>query len=142
MVSEQTISTISACIWSASLASQGAGIYLATGKFKEIENILGHYGEISEAKLAGELYKMNADAVNQRYRTADFQVVPKIKSGSAFMLYDKPAAVVKMLNCYLYQCTEGDVPDRPLYKAVENFRDSLCKDIVSRLPDYEDAAWG
>ena len=142
MVSEQTISTIAASIWSASLATQGVGIYLATEKFKDIENILDRYNEISESKLARELYKMNADAVNQRYGTADFENVPKIKSGLALMRYDKPAIIVKMLDCFLYQCTEGDVPDRPLYKAVELFRDSLCKYIVSRLPDYENAAWG
>jgi len=33
--------------------------------------------------------------------------------------------VYKSLRCYLYQCSEGDIPDQPLYLQVAGVRDHM-----------------
>lgn len=49
---------------------------------------------------------------------------------------------LKSLDCFLYQCSEGDVPSKDLYKACEAFADGLRRMIVNDLPGYEKATWG
>lgn len=49
---------------------------------------------------------------------------------------------LKSLNCLLYQCSEGDVPETPLYRALDTLSDQWAQEIVSRLPEYAEARWG
>lgn len=53
-----------------------------------------------------------------------------------------PVFAVKQLQCLLYQCSEGDVPDSPLFQAMQKLSGDLCESIVRRLPAYERAPWG
>lgn len=50
--------------------------------------------------------------------------------------------VIKQMACLLYQCTEGDVDQGPLYKAVEALKGDMAFDVVSRTPAYAAAPWG
>jgi hypothetical protein len=46
------------------------------------------------------------------------------------------------MKCWLYQCAEGDVPERELYTffadVVEKY---LLRKIVYNLPEYDQAEW-
>lgn len=46
---------------------------------------------------------------------------------------------LKSLSCLLYQMAEGDVPDRPLYKALEHLRGLWAIQVVRELPEYDAA---
>lgn len=50
---------------------------------------------------------------------------------------------LKMLDCFHYQCCEGDAVETPLYKIVGNLIKQIEK-FVSRSgnPFYEEANWG
>lgn len=48
----------------------------------------------------------------------------------------------KLINCLMYQCGEGNVPDEPLYKAMRTVESRLAHIIVSGLKEYDDAPWG
>jgi hypothetical protein len=48
----------------------------------------------------------------------------------------------KSLRCYLYQSCEGECDKAPLYVALDEYADSLARDIVSDLPEYDSAEWG
>ena len=49
---------------------------------------------------------------------------------------------LKALRCVIYQCSEGDIPDTSLlYKRMTDRANALCREIVSDLPEYEQAAW-
>ena len=55
-------------------------------------------------------------------------------AGTAVMAY-------RALRCWLYQCSEGDIVEGPLYQAMERYRDWLAHEIVQALPQYEAAPW-
>ena len=48
----------------------------------------------------------------------------------------------KSLQCYLYQCSEGDVPDSEFFKEVDKFQGQLANKIITKLPEYEGMIWG
>lgn len=47
----------------------------------------------------------------------------------------------KSLRCFLYQCSEGQVPDQPLYRALEAYADRLAVKVAEETPAYRAAAW-
>ena len=48
----------------------------------------------------------------------------------------------KSTACLLYQCSEGDVPENPLYKALEELRSALAEHLVTSTPEWDAALWG
>jgi hypothetical protein len=89
-------------------------------------------------KLAQDMYALNVSAVNQRYKKTE--PVPNFK-----YFKGAPASLVqtlKSLNCWVYQCTEGYVPQSGLYKFfTEVFQNYLLKKIVYEMPEYDSAEW-
>ena len=49
--------------------------------------------------------------------------------------------LLKSIQCYLYQCSEGNVPDTPIYKAMEKLEVKLTRFIACNQPEYEKAEW-
>lgn len=49
---------------------------------------------------------------------------------------------LKSLRCWLYQCSEGNVPEQPLFKALERYAGDLAFHIVAELPGWNAAEWG
>lgn len=107
---------------------------------------LGHgvYDREHCEALASALYLMNCDAVDDRYGKgtaaqdeAEVQTFPyrALAPGGSIPTF-------KSLQCFLYQCSEGDVPERPLYKAMEAIKNALAEQIIDGLPAYEKAVWG
>jgi hypothetical protein len=99
-------------------------------------------GKTTEAdKLARAMFDLNVRAVEDRYgegeaktfRALDFK--PDYAGGSRMQ-------VLKSLRCWLYQCTEGDVPETPLYQIMDDYSNRLAYAIVSSLPEFEAAEWG
>ena len=88
-------------------------------------------------KLGLSMYKLNVDAVNERYQeNHDPDLSFKARHEFANRIQ-----VLKSLRCWLYQCTEGEAVTRPLYKAMETLRDFLALEIVESMPKYEAAEW-
>ena len=108
--------------------------------FKETNILLN--SEEGPKQLAEEMFKLNVEAVNQRYgeneahnfRPLDFKfgyVAAKVAPVQAF----------KSLKCWLYQCSEGNVPETPLYKTMDQLSGWIAETIVRELPEYEQARW-
>lgn len=93
--------------------------------------------------LGHALFAFNLRAVDARYgkgeaRTfrdpwADYQYRPTAPVSKV--------ATLKALNCFLYQCTESDVPETPLFQALKDLSNHWAHDIVSNLPEYDRAPW-
>jgi hypothetical protein len=93
--------------------------------------------------LGHTLFLLNRNAVDARYgdgaaaefRTLDYRYqetapVPLVQ-------------VFKSLQCWLYQCCEGDVPQTELYGLFDtDIREYLMTQIITQLPEYEEAYWG
>jgi hypothetical protein len=96
--------------------------------------------------LTDKRLAMNLDAFRQRYGItifledqADIELDRrKWKTDALF----SDAQFFKTLQCFLYQCAEGDVDEKPLYKTLEAVKDLLAPFIQQESPEYEAAAWG
>ena len=101
------------------------------------------WGGDGHRKLGEAMFQLNVDAVNARYgegeaakfRPLNYQYLPSFAFVSRVGVY-------KALTCWLYQCSEGDVPQRPLFRFFdEQVRPALADTIISDLPEYERADW-
>ncbi len=87
------------------------------------------------------MFQLNCDGVNARYgegeaerfRPLDFKYKPEI--------YLSLVQVFKSLQCWMYQCCEGDVPKTKLYQFFTKIENHLALKIVMDLPEYDEAKW-
>ncbi len=91
-------------------------------------------------KLARSLHLMNVSAVCQRYPddTPDEYPMPDVSAG----LPPTPVQFYKSLSCYLYQCSEGNVDRRVLYRDLKRVAANLAENIVGNTAEYQSAKWG
>jgi hypothetical protein len=96
--------------------------------------------------LADAMLALNLDAFRQRYGTETMledvaeYVDLDARNWTPLDKLEK-AQFFKSLQCFLYQCSEGNVPDRPL-KALQAVEDSLAPFVNQESPKYVAAAWG
>lgn len=96
----------------------------------------------SGKKLAENMFTLNCDSVEQRYgegqaeqfRSLDFKYNPSKKQMDVFQ-------ILKNINCFLYQCSEGDIMQKKLYKVLEKVVGNIALSIVREMPQYEKAKW-
>ena len=96
-------------------------------------------------ELGHQLLLMNHDAYNSRYTNGNQAAYPpdsfKFDGRIASHRYSK-VQMIKTLDHFLYQCSEGDIPEKnPLYKAVEVKRNWYLEEFLGDLPEYRDAEW-
>ena len=92
-------------------------------------------------RLAQAMFDLNVAAVDARYgegeaaqfRPLDFAYQP-VTPPSLIGAY-------KALQCWAYQCSEGDVPDSPLYQTMDAIRDTMARRYIEAAPAYEAAPW-
>lgn len=117
-------------------------------RLRILENA-GYDGRSTEGlkHLARNLHAMNVAAVSQRYTDSPMDDLP-----GAGIVYDPRFVPVQGdlaarcqyymdLRCLIYQCSEGEVPEWPLYKALEQIANSVASEIVHSLPEYDRARW-
>jgi hypothetical protein len=92
--------------------------------------------------LGQAMFQLNIAGVNDRYgdgeagkfRELDYHYQPA---------HDSEIQVLKSLQCWLYQCREGEVVKRPLYTFFQNVVEPyLMSSIIADLPEYRAAEWG
>lgn len=88
-------------------------------------------------KLAKDMMAMNVASIRARYGTSDAH--DRVKLG---MSRCTPAQAYKSLACFLYQCHEGDIPQLPLFKALEKVKTNIAEDIVRTSAGYDELTWG
>ena len=115
------------------------------GRFGWLHKQLGYDVTLTEdlSRLASALYLLNRTAVAQRYGEG---IAAKDESKSPAFTFRPvrrdPVAVNKAASCLSYQCSEGEVPEQPLFKALESIIDQVANQIVNKLPAYAAAPWG
>lgn len=95
-----------------------------------------------EEELGQAMFELNIAGVNTRYgqgeaekfRQLDYRYAPA---------HCSEIQVLKSLQCFLYQCMEGEVVKRLLYQfLVTVVEHHLMSSIISDLPEYDRAEWG
>ena len=102
---------------------------------EEIEDI---FGTAHKDTIGYQLWKMNYEAVNQRYKEAD--TAPDYRYPLASFCTTMQS--FKSLRCYLYQCMEGDVPESRLFKKLQSFSETLGYSAAMDTAEYHEADWG
>lgn len=127
-------------------ANHGAMFFKAYEIRNAFKDCTDYYGDLDVKKLAAALYEMNVSAVNQRYNendpTDDIAFADFGKNYLRNATLQSLCQFAKSLRCFLYQCTEGDIPERETYKVLERFSYELFAYIVNCLPDFNEAKWG
>jgi hypothetical protein len=133
----------------------------ANAIFDKTGVVVGIEAAESDTEFGRRLLAMNIDAVRQRYGTAE------VRSKAAMLRaysYAEPApladctpaiAAWKALQCFLYQCSEGNIPEMPLFQLVESYAAKLGARILERrngngksykevwdMPECASAPWG
>lgn len=88
--------------------------------------------------LIKEMTMLNRQGVNERYN--EFETEKNITYTDGFCC--SLIQAYKSLSCFLYQCCEGDIPEKnDLYKMFEEIKTEMAHCIVSHLPEYDQAEW-
>ena len=106
--------------------------------FKEIPDAYNpEYDEFRVQVVHNALYEMNRQSLVARYgeEVAKSMAVYEPFDGKDVDTREKTreewqCRLFTVLRNYLYQCSEGDVPDTPLFKAVTWLRDTLAETIA------------
>ena len=99
-------------------------------------------------RLTGDLYNMNVAAYIARYPQEAGKVAPfDPEDFSDFFPgsrhdFDSRVTAYKAASCLRYQCSEGDVPETELYKALVQFIGDLASETLDETDEYEAAPWG
>lgn len=90
-------------------------------------------------RLGQDMVNLNYGAVNERYSEEE-------KPEKFQRIRNLPVSLiqtVKSLQCYLYQCTEGEeFENSKLYLGLRRLEEHLLNEIVTSLPAYGKAVWG
>jgi hypothetical protein len=89
-------------------------------------------------ELVQAMFDMNIEAVDYRYKENNTQAIIKHTDEPVDSLYQ----VLSSLDCFLYQCNEGKVPEKPLFQFLGDVQHHILRAIVYTLPEYEKAEWG
>jgi hypothetical protein len=108
-------------------------------------NATDNASEIIRRRVGTELFEMNVAAVSQRYPndTRDDLPGPVGPKVYEYRPIDNVSYIelFKIVESFMYQCSEGDTETRPLYQAVELYELQLAKSIIRNMPEYEKAPW-
>ena len=94
-------------------------------------------------RLGQAMFQLNVIAVDARYGSGEAKRFRPLAYRYKLTHSVPLVQVLKSLQCWLYQCNEGDVPQTALYGLFDNeVRLYLMTEIIDALPEYQEAFWG
>ena len=110
------------------------------GRYGNKPIVLDSFDAMTE--LGNALFRMNEDAVNQRYDEQQsivslYQFRRRLKTDPTGGLLNS----IKATSCYRYQVAEGDIDNQPLRKWLEIWYTRMLEAQVKRIPGYETLPW-
>ena len=109
--------------------------------------LVGEQGETYDREqLADAMLAMNIDAFRQRYGirallAQDLDSIDMDRRNWHPLEAFSEVQLFKSLQCFLYQCAEGDVDEKPLYKTLDAIRGLLAPFINQDSAEYDAAEW-
>ena len=96
---------------------------------------------IGRETLGKLMFSLNCDAVNQRYGDDQAQEFRPLNYEYRMDIPCNRIQAFKSLQCWHYQCSEGDIDQNPLYQTMERVQGVIAEMIVTRLPAYDSLQW-
>jgi hypothetical protein len=94
-------------------------------------------------RLGYAMFQLNVIAVDARYGSGEAKRFRDLDYRYEVTKPVPMVQVLKSLQCWLYQCNEGDVPTTSLYTLFDNdVQVYLMTEIIDSLPEYQNAFWG
>lgn len=91
-------------------------------------------------RLGAEILTLNDEAAGLSIGEPP---APEQHADYRFRQETRPLAwTLKQLDCLIYQLSEGDIPERPLFKALERIRREIADRILTANPEYAASPWG
>lgn len=126
--------------------------YLVTGYngfgFEFPGSVVDYFNGKTDEEIFAELRQMNVDALHERYDDAEdmyddlgYEDGHDIWEPREMEIKQWHYQLLKSLQCYIYQCSEGKVTDRELYKAIDEMSVRVGMFIAMHHPEYEEADW-
>ena len=81
-------------------------------------------------ELGQAMFELNCEAVNQRYGENQAQEFRSLDYEWKEDFHNSQKKVYDNLGEFIYQCSEGDVPNMPLFKAIDNYYAALAHKIA------------
>lgn len=112
---------------------------------KENGFILNVEGDEPAQSLGYEMKKLNCLATGYRYKEDDTDELKTYKYedvSTGFHSMDKNIyQLLKSIQCFLYQCSEGDYIKDKIYLMLEIISDIVKSEIIDNIPAYKKADW-
>ena len=146
VVEDKTINRVVDWLHADSLGRRKAAKYALNGTGRhELTYDLTATGEAE--RLAVDMFNLNVAGVNARYgpneaqkfRPLDFKFELGGFAGDSAIA--NACRALKSLQCWQYQCSEGDIPDTPLFKMFNEVEHAIADWIIGTMPEYEQADW-
>jgi hypothetical protein len=87
------------------------------------------------------MFSLNCDAVNQRYGDDQAKEFRPLNYAYRIEISCNRIMAFKAIQCWHYQCSEGDIDQSNLYQVMERVQGHLAEMIVTRLDAYDKLAW-
>lgn len=142
LIAREDMTTIAHCLYSLVLDGHVQGIEIHAPR--SARQTLRQMQPVTVHNLFALLNRMNADALQARYGDDPAQNTYDGPAGDGHgIAHGRPGLVqlYKLMQSYLYQCNEGNIPERPEYQALRAITVSLAATIVEMLPEYKQAKW-
>jgi len=95
-----------------------------------------------QQELGKAMFELNIAGVNDRYGVGEVKKFRELNYRYTPACCSKIQAL-KSMQCWLYQCTEGEVVKKPLYQFFDTVIERRLTDsIIYALPEYQRAEWG
>ncbi len=101
-----------------------------------LENLAG------KQKLGWDMFGLNIRAVNMRYKGGQAEDFRPLNYKYAIECNYSRINALKSLQCWIYQCSEGDCDQSDFYKMFNDIQLAWCKEIIRAIPEYDKADWG
>ncbi len=116
-------------------------LYLFTGKLQKLGFNPSNAGWAE--RLGYAMFLLNIKAVDARYGKGAAEKFRKFDYRFEHTEAVSFVQVLKSLQCWLYQCSEGAVPETKMYQFFDrDVRLYLMDAIITKLPEYQEAVWG
>lgn len=154
VVSKETLELLSSFLYQSAVSSNS--LYMDS----EIKNAFEIECEkswvlIYEKDIYKHLNKMNIDAYCQRYKdekpeyiipeNLEFPMIPFPRYNAEYHIEEYPLIywqILKSLQCYIYQCEEGNISEKELFKMLKNLCNRLKDYMISNTVEYSTSKWG
>lgn len=112
--------------------------------YQVINDVLDLFNVSDADNIGKKLIRLNLLALKERYGDKIEELEDKefINEFSSEVSHASTIQKLKSLSCLIYQCSEGKVVRKKLYKQLLELEKEVSFQIIRNLDEYDKADWG